>query len=227
MARALPFHVRQVFALMQFLGWSQKQCAEALGLIPQAVNNWAAAGMNVPVKYRGPLVSLVTLAIHHALDAVKDNPTALDRRTKEIHHYISQWFYENLEARGTYDTAYAAIGRKLAQSFKAPLSTQSVEELAAALALHRQAETLLRRLIQRQESDASPTALEPNFGPTDDPAERLWFLAEHLNGAPLQESAELQAWNDQDFEVWVASLPAEKRAGLEARRNASAKKNYG
>ena len=86
MARALPFHSRQLFALLQRLGWSQTRCAHALGLSQQAVNNWASGGMSIPARYRSALASLATLVMSEALDAVTDDPAALSQRTQVMDH---------------------------------------------------------------------------------------------------------------------------------------------
>jgi transcriptional regulator with XRE-family HTH domain len=226
MARALPFHVQQLFALLQTLGWSQKRCAAALGLTPQAINNWASGGMNVPARYRGPLASLVTLTISQALAPVSEqSPDVLEQRTQVIDHFITQWFLENQEARGVDDTWHTELGRKLDLAFKRPLSRQGVEDLKAELALHLEAAQHLRRLIQRHEMATPPPTLAPSFRPQGEtPASWFWFLAEYLAGEPLQKSKELTQWEGREFQQWIESLPADKRAGLEAMRTAGTRK---
>lgn len=219
MARALPFHVRQLFALLARLGWSQTRCAQVLGLSQQTVNNWAC-GLSVPARHRGPLISLATLTLHDALDAVHEDPAALAQRTKTMDHFLSAWFFENQDARGLADRWHTDLGKRLLLHFKQPLALQGVEAWKAELALHLEAANQLRYLIQRHELRADLP--EPNFRQhPEGPPEWLWEIARQLHGAPLEKSAALQAYEAREFATWVASLPAEQRAGLEAMRAAA------
>ena len=225
MARALPFHVRQLFALMPTLGYSQTQCAEALGLSRQAVNNWAC-GWNVPAKYRRALASLVTLAIHRALaEATRRSPEALETLTRTIDRAVGEWFLENQDARGGHDGWHSALGHKLAMAFKTPLSEQGVEAWKTELALHLEAANVLRGLIQRHEM--APPARDLRFRPPEEsPGSWFWWVAGHLAGEPLDKSAALTQWEDHAFQQWMDSLPVDKRAGLEAMRQAGAQKTH-
>ena len=209
MARALPFHARQLFALMQTLGYSQTRCAEALGLSRQAVNNWAC-GWNVPARYRGALASLVKLAIYRALEPETPlAPAVLAERTELIDRYVCQWVFENHDARGVSDVRYSDIGHKLALSFKTPLRDQGVEAWKDALALHLEAAHILRRLIQRHEMEPPPAVPSPFRPEPETPAGWFWILAEQLAGERLPKSAELTQWEDRAFQQWIESLPVD------------------
>jgi len=203
---------------MQQLDYSQTWCAEALGLSRQAVNNWAC-GWNVPARYRSALASLVTLAIHRALEP--DTPLApadVAARTALIDRYVAQWFFENHDARGVSEARYSDLSNTLALSFKTPLRAAGVEAWKHALVLHLQAAHVLRRLIQRHEMEPPPAAPVPFRPEHESPAGWFWSLAEQLAGARLQKSAELTQWEDRVFQQWSERLPAEHRAGLETMR---------
>lgn len=187
MARALPFYVRHLFALLPELGITQAQCAASLGLSPSAVNNWASGGLNVPAKYRGALLRFFRLAIERALHAAL--PEARTALTETIDCYVHAWVRENLDARGGQDAWYTALGHKLALTFKTPLSQQGVEAWRDALMQYLAAAHLLRGLIQRAE--LAVPAIDPGVRPPEvTPAAWLWLMAESLAGEALQTAAD-------------------------------------
>jgi hypothetical protein len=177
MARALPCHVRQLFLLLQDFGLTQTECGRALGFTPQAVNNWASGRNQLPVHFRQPFFAFVADQMTAALEAVADDPAALQARRQQCTQALMRWYFELQASRGVSDAWHADLGRRLALTFKTPLSTQSAEAVQAALDMHLEAANMLRRILRLHAPTTSALhPLEETYQALDDPVGWFWAL---------------------------------------------------
>jgi transcriptional regulator with XRE-family HTH domain len=191
MSRARPLYVRQLFAWLTALGWSQKQCADVMGVSPQAVNNWASGGMSIPVRYRQAIVDLVDRALVQALLEAASHPDpAFEECTKQGHEYLTLWHDENQMKGGYYDEWYGVLLQQLACLAKTPLSAQSVEDLRKTHLFHLNAARHLRYMIQIQEATSLPEQEKQRYDPEQNLFDRLQWYAEYFAGQRFPSTPE-------------------------------------
>ena len=191
MARALPFYVRQLFAFLDRLGWSQRQCAAALDVSPQAINNWASGGLNVPVRHRASIVMLVDMAMRYGEQEASTHPSPSYAQWRErCEHFLSLWMLECAEQHGRLDAWYANLGRNLSRTFDKPLSEQSVEAYQMALGLHLEAARVLRLQLRLHKTTQDHGAYSAflSFDRMFHLSLILWAQADAVAGERLERS---------------------------------------
>jgi transcriptional regulator with XRE-family HTH domain len=190
MPKAPPCHVRQLFLFLDTVGWSQKRCADAMQVTPQAVNNWASGRSSMPARYRQPFFALVEAAMTSALAAAEaESPAALAACRTACNQALFRWYYELQASRGVSDQWHADLGKRLAVAFKTPLSQQSPEAWRAQLDAHLEAAHMLRRLLRLHDREAPATDLERTYGGVADPLEWLHGLTRWALADPQESDA--------------------------------------